>query len=324
MSPQIRRTLVSTAAALTLAAIPLATLGAGTAQAGQGSGNPTLTVSPSTSLGSGKTTVTVTGKDYLVPPHAAGTTVSGGVYVFFGWVDTAKAKWGPSGRNINNTDGNFGTTYIYPGEQGGADTTDSSPSIGYVAFTKGEAGAEDSPFMSDNGDWTLSIEVPGSSFRTTLPGTDETKTTDCLKVKCGVFTIGAHGKPSFTNEKFAPVSFVGAATTTSPTPTATPKPTTVGSTSNNSTDPDAPGDTSTTSGSKATVSPLPKTGIGDESSASVVRPVTPIDGQTVAIGVRDASDSGTGGGLALFGVAALVALVMALTASLFLRYRREG
>lgn len=288
------------------------------AHGAQGSGNPQLGATPSTNLtATAESTVQVSGKDYLVPPHAAGTPVSGGIYVFFGWVDSTK-KWGPSARNVNNTDGNFGTTYLYPGGQGGQNGENESAGIGMVAFTEEVSAGEAPPyFMSDAGDWSMPIKVPGSTFTTEIPG-GGTKTTDCLKVACGIFTIGAHGRASATNEKFFPVQFAGAQAAATPTPKPTPKPTV---SANSTSDPDAPGDDDD-SGSGPVVSPLPKTGI-DESSASVVRPLTPLDGQTVAIGVSDVQDSGTGGGLALFGVAALVALVMALTVSLFLRFRRD-
>lgn len=279
MSPQIRRSRV-TVAALT-AAFALAATGTGlpAAHAGQGSGNPVLTVSPATALpATGPTTVTVTGKDYLVPPHAAGTAVSGGIYVFFGWVDST-TKWGPSGRNVNNTDGNFGTTYLYPGEQGSQDNQNAGSSIGNVAFTPGGEGADGSPTMNDNGDWTLELPVPGATFTTALPG-GGTRTTNCLQVTCGIFTIGAHGKASATNEKFTPVTFAGAVTTADTTASPTP-----------------------------TIEPLPKTGMDD---------------RAVAAGAWSEPASGSGGGLALLGVAALAALVVALTASLVLRFRDSG
>lgn len=167
MSPQIHRTrwaLAAAAAALTLVALPLTSLNAPPAEAGQGSGNPTMGAVPSTGLAlSGVTTVQVTGRDYLVPPHATGTPVSGGIYVFFGWVDATKVKWGPSGRNIRNNDGNFGTTYLYPGTQGGQDGENESPSIGYVAFTKEvESGEAPEYFMDTNGDWKMPIQIPAA------------------------------------------------------------------------------------------------------------------------------------------------------------------
>ena len=61
-------------------------------------GSSILSVS-TTSLPAGQTsTVTVTGCDYLVPPHAPGIDVFGGVYVFFGWV--AGGAWGPSSAQL--------------------------------------------------------------------------------------------------------------------------------------------------------------------------------------------------------------------------------
>src|ERR1700761_6538888 len=62
--------------------------------------------------------LTVTGSNYLVPPHVAGADVFGGVYVFFGWVAPG-GHWGPSNRSATSDAGQFGTTYTYPGDNGG-------------------------------------------------------------------------------------------------------------------------------------------------------------------------------------------------------------
>lgn len=158
-----------------------------------------------------------------MPPHAPGATVFGGIYVFFGWV--GDGKWGPSNRNSNNNDGVFGYSYLYPGEGGSADTRregeegDNTQLL--VSFTAGgESGTSTANHMDDNGDWTATLKILGPTFQTQLnDGT--TKTTDCRQVQCGVFSIGAHGKSSATNEKFAPVTF-GAGNSTSTTATTTP------------------------------------------------------------------------------------------------------
>lgn len=311
-SPYLRR---SRRSALLASACMLAVLAgalpAAAGQAGQGSGNPTLSATPATGLpATSKTTITVKGVDYLMPVIQPGTQVTGGVYVFFGWVDQTK-KWGPSARNINNTDGNFGTTYLYPGAGGSGDTREDQSGTGFVSFTEGgESGGSTEHHMDANGNWTVPIELPGAVFTTQVPG-GGSKTTDCRQVTCGIFTMGAHGKSSATNEKFTPLKFTGAATA-SPTPTpssttATPRPTSAST-------PKA-----TTSGYDANGAPtrLPQAGIEDAAPVTVV--AAPIDGSTVAVGLSDRDDTG-GGSLALFGVAALAALVIALTASLFWRY----
>ncbi len=235
MSPQIHRTrwaLAAAAAALTLVALPLTSLNAPPAEAGQGSGNPTMGAIPSTGLAveRGRRTVQVTGTDYLVPPHAAGTPVSGGIYVFFGWVDATK-KWGPSGRNINNNDGNFGTTYLYPGDarRPGRQRTRARASATSPSPRRSRAAKPPSTSWTRTATGRCRSRFPAAPSGPTLPGTTTVKTTDCTKVTCGIFTIGAHGKTSATNEKFIPLKF-GAGSTSTPTPTPkaspTPKPTT--------------------------------------------------------------------------------------------------
>lgn len=133
------------------------------------------------------------------------------------------------------------------------------------------------------------------------------------------------GEPIPADQSMAPVTFsffTGApGSTPAPTPTPTSTPTPTPSPAPTPTpNPDAPGDDDDSDNG---IDPLPQTGIADESSASVVKPLTPIDGDTVAVGVSGTQDNGTGGGLALFGVASLAALVMALTASVILRYQRK-
>lgn len=190
----------------------LALLAPPTVAVGQGSADPTLQVSPSTLATDRVTDLTVSGTGYLVPPHAPDVDVFGGVYVFFGWVDDPN-RFGPSIRNSNDNDGTFGVSYAYPGEGGDAATRDDgSGQVRLVAFTEGgESGDATDYHMDDQGNWATTIRVYGSTFTSTDPATDETTTYDCTQVQCGVFTIGAHGKPSSTNEVFTPVSFSPAA-----------------------------------------------------------------------------------------------------------------
>lgn len=295
-------------AATGLVVLNLAALPAAAGRTGQGTGTPTLSATPATGLpATSKTTVTVRGIDYLMPVLGS-SPVTGGIYVFFGWVDQSK-KWGPSARNVNNTDGNFGTTYLYPGEGGSGATRKGQTGTSFVAFTApGESGAATEYHMDSNGNWTAPVEVPGAVFTTQIPG-GGTRTTDCRKVTCGIFTIGAHGKSSATNEKFTPLRFAGAATTPTPGPStpATPSPTSTSS------------PRAATSGLDANGAPtrLPQTGIGDVPPATVA--AAPLDGSTVAMGLSSRDESG-GGRLVLFGVAALAALVIALTISLFRRH----
>lgn len=187
--------------------------------------SPSIMLSDRTFSGSGSHVITVTGRDYLVPPHAAGADVFGGIYLFFGWVKPG-GGWGPSNRSSSSDAGTFGSSYAYPGEEGDAGTRDPGEGgIRFISFTSGGAsGATTDEHMDDSGGWRVQLEVPGPTFRYT-DSTGASRTVDCRKLTCGVFTMGAHGKASATNEVFTPVTFRDAAGTT-PTakPTRTPKP----------------------------------------------------------------------------------------------------
>lgn len=198
---------IPTASAAT--AWPVAGAAGQTAQQGAA---PSLSLSNATLPGDQATTVTVTGRDYLVPPHAPGTDVFGGVYVFFGWV-ADPGHFGPSIRNSSNNDGTFGATYAYPGDGGDPSTRgDMGGAMRFVSFTAGgESGSATDYHMDENGNWSTSLVIFGASFATADPVTGETRTYDCTEVQCGVYTIGAHGNASATNEKFTPINFAGSA-----------------------------------------------------------------------------------------------------------------
>lgn len=178
---------------------------------------PTLNVAPTQLTGNGPWTVTVTGSRYLVPPHAPGTSVFGGVYLQFGWVRPT-GGWGPSFRNAANTDGQFGVTYHYPGEQGdGATRDDGTGTAKFIAFTPGgiDASATDI-HMDDSGSWSTTLNILSPLYTWVDPATGGSQTVDCRTVQCGVFTIGAHGKASRTNELFVPVTFASSSASTTP------------------------------------------------------------------------------------------------------------
>jgi hypothetical protein len=188
--------------------------------------SPKLSLSR-TSLGAHASDVriTVTGQDYLVPPHAEGTDVFGGVYVFFGWVKPG-GTWGPSNRNSHSNKGTFGVTYSYPGEQGDAGTRDGGDgAIRFVSFTDAGLSGDATPYhMDEDGNWTAHVTVPGPTY--TYRDADGTKQrVDCREVTCGVYTIGAHGKASATNEVFTPIRFASTRPEQpEPTRTAEPSP----------------------------------------------------------------------------------------------------
>lgn len=187
--------------------------------AAQRAATPTISVSPGTLPSDRISTVTITGRGYLVPTHAPDVEVFGGVYLFFGWVKDP-GHFGPSIRNSTSNDGTPGVTYAYPGEAGDAGTRDDgSGTMRLVSFTGGGASGEATEFhMDDDGNWRATLNINGSTFTTVSNG--KATTYDCLKVRCGVYTIGAHGVASATNERFARITFKapsGGGNTTKPT-----------------------------------------------------------------------------------------------------------
>ena len=197
------------------AVLPFAMV-AGPGVAPAGAQAPTLTVSQSVLPAAQATTVTVVGTSYLVPPHSSDKNVFGGVYVMFGWVQPG-STWGPSSRNGTNSNGQFGITYSYAGVNRGADTRDDGSGLNrFVDFTHGEVNDGTTAFAmsiypaypdNSRGNWTTTITVPGSTYQWVDPATNVTNTVDCLQVQCGIYTIGAHGKASATNERFTPITF---------------------------------------------------------------------------------------------------------------------
>ncbi len=172
---------------------------------------PTLTPSRTT-IGENETaTVTVTASNFLVPPHVCGTNVFGGVYLFFGWVKPG-GQWGPSWRSSTSATGLFGQTYSYPGEGGGAETRDDGTgTVRLISFTQGGESGDSTPFhMDGSGNWSADLIVRGSKYSFVDVVTGQSASVDCMVVQCGVFTIGAHGKASRTNEQFFPINFTDA------------------------------------------------------------------------------------------------------------------
>jgi hypothetical protein len=219
MSSVLRAAIVTSlvAAVLTgLSAAQAATAGAAPAQAqcGNVNANPTLTVDRPTIGVTETAVVTVTGRGYLQPPHVCGTNVFGGIYLFFGWVQPG-GQWGPSFTSSTSTQGLFGTSYSYPGEGGGAETRDDGTgTIRLIAFTPGGESGTSTPFhMDGQGNWRSDLTVRGATYSYTDLRTGARNSVDCRVVQCGVFTIGAHGKASRTNERFTPINFVDASGT---------------------------------------------------------------------------------------------------------------
>ncbi|MFI5044807.1 MAG: hypothetical protein ACHQDC_08450, partial [Acidimicrobiales bacterium] len=175
---------------------------------------PVLSVDRPVLPATGASTVTVTGGNYLVPKTAwnAATNrcndVRGGVYVFFGWVNPA-GNWGPSTRANAPGAGKFGSGYTYPGESGGAETREVAADvpIRFVSFSPGGESGSSTPFHMDGaGNWSTQLVVTGPTYAWSGEGLGS-GSVDCRAVQCGVFTIGAHGIPSATNEVFTPITF---------------------------------------------------------------------------------------------------------------------
>ena len=108
----VRTTLVGVVLAAVLGgSLATSVSAAPTAPAQQCGGNtsaaPTLTPSRTTIGQHDTATITVTGTNYLVPPHVCGASVFGGVYVAFGWVKPG-GQWGPSWRSSTSAAGLFG------------------------------------------------------------------------------------------------------------------------------------------------------------------------------------------------------------------------
>lgn len=176
---------------------------------GNTTANPSISVDRPTVGASETATVTVTGRSYLLPPHVCGTDVFGGVYLFFGWVQPG-GQWGPSFKSSTSTRGLFGTSYSYPGEGGGAETRDDGTgTVRLISFTAGGESGSATPFhMDGRGNWQSTLTVRGATYSYKDLRTGASSTVDCRIVQCGVFTIGAHGKASRTNERFVPINFV--------------------------------------------------------------------------------------------------------------------
>ncbi|MFN7148589.1 MAG: hypothetical protein ACK4V6_03830 [Microthrixaceae bacterium] len=212
------RRFVSSVAAAALLAAGVLVSASGTAaaaptqtQCGNTAANPSISVDRSTVGVDETAVVTVTGRSYLLPPHVCGTDVFGGIYLFFGWAQPG-GQWGPSFKSSTSTQGLFGTTYSYPGQGGGAETRDDGTgTVRLISFTAGGESGTSTPFhMDGQGSWRADLTVRGSTYSFTDIRTGASQSVDCTVVQCGVFTIGAHGKASRTNERFVPINFTDA------------------------------------------------------------------------------------------------------------------
>lgn len=144
----------------------------------------------------GSTTVTVSGAGFQYQPNAPG-----GIYVFFGAVsDPGTNSWAPS------QGGKSGTSFGYSSASG---------ATLLVAFQGGSSADAANAAIAPDGSWSAQMTIPGSSFASSSGNPHEGQavegaTIDCLRVQCGIITIGAHGMVNANNESFTPVGFVTA------------------------------------------------------------------------------------------------------------------
>lgn len=222
----------ATAAALVLLALglpiaevasapPAAAQSCGTTQPGVAS----LSVNSTTLPSDRGSTVVVRGSRYLTGLYPCGSSRFGGIYVFFGWVAPG-GQWGPSHRSATSSNGQYGITYHYPGEGGSGETRDDgSGTLRLVSFTAGGLSGTETPFHMDAaGNWeaTLNIAGPVYTWRDIVTGAGNS--VDCRVFRCGVYTIGAHGVASASNEQFVPLTFTGAPPPAAPAAPAPPAP----------------------------------------------------------------------------------------------------
>lgn len=118
----------------------------------------------------------------------------GGIYVLFG---TVKGTWRPS------QGGKTGQDYEYAYD-------DESKPAGYQLFVSFPGSstqyAANGGLLKADGTWNGTIKVAGAKFKTFDRDHNE-KDIDCMKVQCGIITIGAHGVVNPNNETFTPVTF---------------------------------------------------------------------------------------------------------------------
>ncbi|SJN09515.1 hypothetical protein FM113_06450 [Leucobacter sp. 7(1)] len=146
-----------------------------------------LEVTPAKCLGDTNQKVTLKGTGY--PTSRDGATF-GGLYVLFGWVDPSEPNWAPT------MGGASGKTFTY--------ANDGKPSGTFQQMVNfpGNTTGPGMPTMDDKGNWTMELPIEKSQFTSA-----QAKEVDCIKMTCGIITIGAHGLPLKGGEVFTPIYF---------------------------------------------------------------------------------------------------------------------
>ncbi|ONI74616.1 hypothetical protein ALI144C_37890 [Actinosynnema sp. ALI-1.44] len=153
-----------------------------------------VTVSPAAADPAYATSLTVQGRGFQSVRNG-----HGGIYVFFGWVsDPAGGAWRPS------KGGASGVTFRYVQDK---ETKDNNGYQRFVAFPGSDtASSANGGTIADNGTWSTKLTIPGAKFKT-ADRSGAVSEVDCLRTRCGVITVGAHGVVNANNETFTPVSF---------------------------------------------------------------------------------------------------------------------
>ncbi|MFK0247449.1 hypothetical protein ACIQUM_22375 [Amycolatopsis azurea] len=119
----------------------------------------------------------------------------GGIYLLFGWV--ADGAWQPS------QGGAAGETYRYVKDK---ETKDNNGFQRFLAFPGSDTASAANGELAANGTWSTKLVIPGARFKA-ADRTGKVVDVDCLKVRCGLITVGAHGVVNANNETFTPVTF---------------------------------------------------------------------------------------------------------------------
>lgn len=173
-------TRVAVAAGLLMIAAPLPASAAGAA----------VTFSPGSADPEYATSLQVKGTGFQSVPKG-----HGGIYLLFGWV--ADGAWQPS------QGGAAGETYRYVKDK---ETKDNNGFQRFLAFPGSDTGSAANGEIAANGTWSATLVIPGARFKA-ADRTGKIVDVDCLKVRCGLITVGAHGVVNANNETFTPVTF---------------------------------------------------------------------------------------------------------------------
>ncbi|MFD5092214.1 hypothetical protein ACFWMR_16560 [Amycolatopsis thailandensis] len=261
---------VAVAAGLLMIAAPVPASAAGAA----------VTFSPGAADPDYATSLQVKGTGFQSVPKGYG-----GIYLLFGWV--ADGAWQPS------QGGAAGETYRYVKDK---ETKDNNGFQRFLAFPGSDTASAANGELAANGTWSTKLVIPGARFKA-ADRTGKVVDVDCLKVRCGLITVGAHGVVNATNETFTPVTFAVPKAPTTQAAAPPPPP--------------------------ASSAPPPSSGAAPaSSSAPPVSTVESTPAATPAQAVQPAAQSGESGSWWWIAVVAGVVLIAALAVPLIRARKR--